>query len=53
MITNDEIEKNKEKENKLKEKDKNKMSPLPISDVKVDKNDGNNTEQRPLNIHPN
>ena len=53
MISNDEIEKNKEKENKLKEKDKNKMSPLSISDVKVDKNDGNNTEQRPLNNHPN
>ena len=54
MIANDEIETNKEKESKEKEKERRKSlggvpPPATIEEVKLDKNEGDNTEQRPLN----
>ena len=55
MISNDEIEKNKEKKKKEIEKRKsmnniNNVSPPKIEGVD---NNGNSTEQRPLNNNPN
>ena len=51
MISNDEIKKNKDKENKNKERNMMR-NPSQIQEVKIEKNDGNNTEQRPLNNKP-
>ena len=52
MISNDEIMTNKEKEKREEERRKslNRVPPpASIEEVKLEKNDGNNTEQRPLN----
>ena len=53
MISNEEIEANKEKESKEKEKQRRKslgtVPPPQIEEVKLEKNEGDNTEQRPFN----
>ena len=53
VISNEEIEANKEKESKEKEKQRRKslgtVPPPQIEEVKLEKNEGDNTEQRPFN----
>ena len=53
VISNEEIEANKEKENKEKEKQRRRslgaVPQPPIGGVKLEKNEGDNTEQRPFN----
>ena len=53
VLSNEEIEANKEKENKEKEKQRRRslgaVPQPPIGGVKLEKNEGDNTEQRPFN----
>ena len=57
VISNEEIEANKEKESKEKEKQRRKslgtVPPPQIEEVKLEKNEGDNTEQRPFNNNIN